>query len=381
MAIESGVPRALTALDLGSMINAGAMKNFNRWITGLSVALPIAACLVFFVMQRREIDRLSAQNDSLTRDRKLLAIELERARLQAETSPAAAGGEIASLPSDAASNELTEADEANANPDRDALMAEVTALREELETWRGIPGETGRLLGILSNAEAGTEKRKNAVLELLGQCDILAHAGELIDAFRNETDPEVRRQMREVMPQLAAKFRSLALADAVMEDMVDGGDGNACASMLAQVHGSEGIDEIRSYLSDGSPEVRRAAIQAIGQKLPKSDAVVSTLFAAEASADPNVRARASFYLANNDESYSYDGMIDDWRTLFFSMRAEDFASISTPAEKIFAGLSPRETADVMDLVGDLGQFHQDENVRRFMEAVHRKLREDGVGAR
>ncbi len=293
--------------------------------------------------------------------------------LGAEPPPAAdaAGGARA---------EEAGAKDEKAEPDAAALLEEVAKLREEVQAFRSLPGETPRLLAVLADPSAKAEERRRAIWSLLGQCDVLAHAGELLDAFRNAADPETRAALRAVVPALAAKFHSREMVDAAMEDLRDGGNAEACAEMLARFHGTEGIGDIQAYLGDQDESVRRTAIAAIGKDLPKSDAVVTALRSAETtSGDPAVRGLAAFYLAGRDEPFSYDGMVDDWRALTFGMKADDFRTLSTPPDKIFGRLTPAETARVLWLIGDLGQSHPDENVRNFMKRASEQLQQAGVG--
>ena len=363
------------------------MKTNGRWLVVLSMALPISACIVLLLVQRREIEHLAGQNDWLRKDRSMLEKRLEITEriveqatgkradlLDEESEPVTA--EAGETPETAKDGKETTTD----GPDRLDLAVEVENLRKELDAYRSLPGDTEALLAIAKDPEKNTKDRQAALFKLLQQCDIGAHMNEILDAFTDEADPELHRNFAGILAELGVKFHSPEMVDAVMADIREGnGNTNSAASMLARFHGPAGVEKIGTYLADGNEYVRRAAIQAVGQQLPKSDPVISTLRAAEMNLDPGVRGRAAFYLANHDEPYTYEGMIDDWRAMTFSMAAEDFGSISTPAEKIFGGLSPGEVASFMKLIADLGQSHPDENIRKFMASAIVQLRQKGLG--
>ncbi len=305
-----------------------------------------------------------------------------RSRLEAWPRPAAAAartppGPEAAPPPPAAEPGGNEAGVEASSPE--ALREEIAAMREELESWRSLPGETERLLKTIADPSKSRGEKVEAAFALLEQCDLPAHFREVIAALADEKDVGTRYSLRTALGRMAGKFHCAELHNAVLDDIRKGqnpgGPGEVASHMLAEYHGAEGIDGIRALLDDESGDVRRAAAGALG-KLPRSEATVSALRAAESNGDPWVRGLSALQLAALGEDFAYPGLADDWRAgaadaKYYELRP--FFEALRGSDAVPGRLSPDDSRQLRALLAELSEKHPHSWARQSAGEILKKL--------
>jgi hypothetical protein len=304
-----------------------------------------------------------------------------RSRLGAPPRPEAAARtpppamEEASAP---AGDEKSEDDAAAGVAPPQASIEEIAAMREELETWRSLPGATERLLKTIADAAVTQGQRLTAVIALFNECDLPAHFHEVIAALDAESDPLLRVALRASIGRMAGKFHSAELHDALLDDIRKGpnpaGPGEAASRMLAEYHGVEGIDRISSLLDDESADIRRAAAGAFGHLLV--GATAGALRAAESSPDPWVRGLSALHLAALGEGFGYPALADDWREVAVNARHYElepfFYALRDPGGA-FGRLTPDDSLRLEAFLEELSERCPDKRARESASEILGKM--------